>query len=287
MSIETHEQRLTTSDGAQTTLRIFAPASPRAVVVFHGGLGIAGGYYEPFGKAMAEAGVALVMLEARGVGSSSIRARRGVDFGYRELLECDLPAAVAAARERFADLPCFVGGHSLGAQVAVLGSAALPDEVAGLVLVAGGSPWWGSYGGAMTLQVQLAGRLFPLTVRLLGWFPGKLFGFGHRESQTFMEEWSSCARSGRYAIEGERDWEAQAVEQAKPVVAVTVQGDDWAPPAAMHELTRRMPHARIDARRVRLSRPGRGRAHFAWARDPDSVVQVVGDWIRRTLDSNR
>ena len=43
-----------------------------------------------------------------------MRPRRGVDFGYRELIELDMPALVAAVRSAYPGVPLFTGGHSLG-----------------------------------------------------------------------------------------------------------------------------------------------------------------------------
>jgi len=289
MSIDVETLAMTTTDGVSSDLRLFEAHEPAAVIVFHSGLGVAAGYYDPFARAMAEAGHAVALVETRGVGSSSVRASRSVDFGYRELIELELPAALSVVRERFGELPCFVGGHSLGAQVAVLAAPVLPEEVVGLVLVAGGSLWSRNYRGAMRGQVRVASVVFPAVARVLGWFPGKVFGFGgRREARTLMRDWSRCADTGEYRLHGsDRDWERGAAEQTRPVLAVTIAGDEMAPKAAMAHLTGKMPRAAVDAREVVLREAGEGKVHFRWARSPGAVVEVVDPWVRKVVASRQ
>ncbi|MCA9650041.1 MAG: alpha/beta fold hydrolase [Myxococcales bacterium] len=282
MSIEIRRAPVTAADGVTSELSIVAPAAPCSVLVFTCGLGIEAGYYEPFARALAEAGHAVALAEVRGVGSSSVRPSRSVDFGYRELVELELPAAIEAARACFEGVPLLVGGHSLGAQVSVLAGANLPPEVRGLVLVAGGAVWYRNWEGSMRRYVRLAGLLFPAVSSALGWFPGRLFGFGgEREARTLMHDWSSCASTGHYRLAGPgRDWDTAAVEQRRPTLGITIEGDEMAPPRSIAQLTAKMPHADVRLARVAPSRPGEGKAHFRWARAPQEVVAVIDGWIR-------
>lgn len=275
---------LTAPDGVTSALAVFAPERPRAVLLFQCGLGIEAGYYEPFARAMAEAGYAVAIQETRGVGSSSIRPSRHVDYGYRELIELELPTAIAGVREHFAGVPLLVGGHSLGAQVTVLAGASLPEDVRGLVLIAGGSVWHRNWHGRMRVGVRAASVLFPAVARTLGWFPGRLFRFGAKESRTLMVDWASCAATGRYALAGPgRDWDAAAVEQRRPTLGITIAGDFMAPRASMAQLMGKMPHAPRHLRHVALDGEGAGREHFRWARAPGTVVAAIDEWLRGLL----
>lgn len=276
---------LTMPDGVRSTLRVFAPTEPRSVLLYMCGLGIEAGYYEPFGRAMAEAGHALVLLEVRGVGSSSVRASRRVDYGYRELVELEIPTAIEAVRAAFEGVPLFVGGHSLGAQATVLAGASLPADVRGLVLVAGGSVWYRNWEGRMRHYVRLAGLVFPVVSSVVGWFPGRHVGFGEREARTLMRDWSTCASTGRYRLGGEGpDWEAAAREQRRPTLGLTIEGDEWAPATSMAHLCSKMPRVEATLRSVALRGVVGGNPHFRWARAPQPVVEAIDAWLREHLE---
>src|SRR5262245_54082521 len=83
------------------------PAAP--VCLCLPAMGLAARYYLPFAEALAQALAGTVALaELRGQGQSPARARRGARFGYREIVEDDLPALVEALAGRFWNRPLFV-----------------------------------------------------------------------------------------------------------------------------------------------------------------------------------
>ncbi|WP_157722733.1 alpha/beta fold hydrolase [Stenotrophomonas pictorum] len=70
-----------------------------------------------FADALAAKGIAVFLHEWRGNGSSSLRPNRHHDWGYKELLQYDLPAAEAAIYATIPGRPFRLGGHSLGGQL--------------------------------------------------------------------------------------------------------------------------------------------------------------------------
>src|SRR5678815_414182 len=74
---------VTTADGVCSRLGVFRPQFwPRALVVCLPALGVAARYYRGFASALAERRIMVVTADFRGNGTSSVRVRRGVDFGY-------------------------------------------------------------------------------------------------------------------------------------------------------------------------------------------------------------
>lgn len=120
---------LTTADGHRFELLRHVPADPVATLLWLPALGVAARHYQGFAEALAARGIAVFVHEWRGNGSSSLRAGHAQDWGYRELLQYDLPAATAAVRTAFPDLPLHLGGHSLGGQLACCHAGLHPDEV--------------------------------------------------------------------------------------------------------------------------------------------------------------
>ena len=122
----TLELPVASPDGHEAVLLACIPAAPRARLLWVPALGVAARHYLPFADALAARGIAVFLHEWRGNGSSSLRASRACDWGYRELLE-DIAASDAVATATAPQLPRVLGGHSLGGQLAGLHLALHPD----------------------------------------------------------------------------------------------------------------------------------------------------------------
>jgi predicted alpha/beta hydrolase len=158
-------------------------------------MGVPARYYDHFAASLAARGIACQTSELRGVETSSLRARRSVDFGYRELVEFDLACAVVSVRARFPDLPLYLVGHSLGGQIGVLFSAMHADQVKGIALIAAATPYYRMFPGRRRAVMLGGSVVFPLVSRALGYWPGRLFRFGRRESRRLIAEWGHLGRT--------------------------------------------------------------------------------------------
>ena len=95
-------------------LLMHLPPEPSAALYWLPALGVGIGPNELFADALAAAGVAVVVHEWRGLGSSNRRASRRCDWGYRELLDLDIAAGIEAAGNQIRAPRWYLGGHSLG-----------------------------------------------------------------------------------------------------------------------------------------------------------------------------
>lgn len=269
--------RVRSADGAEADLRLLLPAGPGAQLLYWlPALGVAARNYVPFAQALAARGVGVALHEWRGAGSSNLRARRRVDWGYRDLLLADIPAGLAIARRRSGEAPLVLGGHSLGGQLAVLSAALQPQQIAGLVLVASGSPWWRCFKRPRLLQAACAA--VPLIAWACGRFPGRRLGFGGNEARGVMTDWARSGRSGRYQPAGmEKDLEAMLGRLDLPVRAWRL-ADDWlGPPASLDWLLAKMPNATRAVRVMDESALGTTADHFSWMRVPERLAASIAD----------
>ena len=164
-------------DGAKSEAALFAPVrgepARRAIVVCTPAMGVPARFYEPLAQALAERGLAAVTAELRGIGSSSVRVRRGVDFGYHELALRDFPPWWPRPRRLIPRHLLFVLGHSLGGQVSALCASAHAEKVRGLILVAAGSPFFRNWGFPSNLRVLAGTQLMRGISSILGYYPGR------------------------------------------------------------------------------------------------------------------
>ncbi len=268
------------ADGHELELLVHAPSEPRALLLFMCALGVEARYYAPFGEAMAAEGLALAMCDLRGNGTSSIRPGRGSDFGYREIVELDIPAAFEVVRDRMPDVPLYAGGHSLGGQLMLLHLAARKPVIAGTVLVACAIPYYRHWQGRSRRLIRLLSRIFPIAGALLRYVPGRRLGFGgEAEARTLMRDWSHNARTARYEPLGSQvDYEAAIRTVELELLTVSVATDEMAPPNAVDFVFEKLPKSRGERVEARLSTPHPA-AHMRWARDPAEVVGAISAWI--------
>ncbi|MEM6990995.1 MAG: alpha/beta fold hydrolase [Myxococcota bacterium] len=266
-------------DGGDLSMRVFDAAGSEHVVLMLCGLGVAARYYAPTAAALAERGHTVVTADWRGLGASTIRAQRGVDFGYRELLEDDLPPMIAAVRQRCPDRPLTLLGHSLGGQLGALHLSRHPGDAAGLVMVGACSLYWKNWGTVRGPGFYALSRVYRATAKTLGYFPGKRMGFGGTEARTLMLDWSHTVKTGRYRLAGSSvDYEASLRSATTSILALRIAGDTWAPERAVRHLLEKMPNATVEHREVGPD-PDHTLDHFRWAKHPRVVVEAVERWL--------
>ncbi len=268
------------ADGAAAEVLLQLPAGEvRHVLYWLPALGVSARQYLPLAQALAERGVTVAIHEWRGMGSSNRRAGRLQDWGYRELLEYDVPAGLAAVRKHLPRASYAMGGHSLGGQLSSLYTSLHPQQIAALLIVASGSPYWRQlrYGRF----IRLAFAAVPLMVQLLGRFPGRRIGFGGNEARRLMIDWARSGRTGRYAAQGmTEDFEQRLGELDLPVLALRLR-DDWlAPEASLAYLLGKMRRSQRQQLVITTTDLGGKPAdHFSWMKTPTPIASRMANWF--------
>src|SRR5205085_6720066 len=111
-------ERLPVDGGAAIEARFFTPAAraPIGAVLIGGAMGVRQAFYGPFAQWLAAQGYLVATFDYRGVGDSRERSLRGFDadlFAWAR----DTDAAIEALQRRAGEVPLYVVGHSLGAQL--------------------------------------------------------------------------------------------------------------------------------------------------------------------------
>lgn len=273
---------VTAADGASANVRIICPQAPPKVAIYWlPALGVGIRPNERFAEALAELGVAVAIHEWRGLGGSNQRASREQDWAYRELLQLDIPAGLSVARRQLPDVPWIMGGHSLGAQLALLHAARHAHEFEGAWVIAGGQPWWRTFPPRRRWLLWLLTRLVRPLTALCGYFPGARLRFAGREASGLMRDWSFTARSGAYAIPSiDDDLDAQLAAYDGRVLALRMN-DDWLAPAASLAHLRRLTAAAqwrewlLESHHFDHKRAD----HFGWLKEPAPVVERIRQWL--------
>jgi predicted alpha/beta hydrolase len=268
------------ADGSRFELLCVAPAGPwQRALYWLPALGVSARHYLPLAEAMAARGIAVVIHEWRGMGSSSRRASRHCNWGYREILQDDLPAAQRVLRVRWPQVTWCIGGHSLGGQIAMLRVALAPADYAGIVLVASGAPYWRQFRHGWLLAGMFV--LAPGLAWLWGYLPGRQIRFGGREARGVIADWARSGRSGRFAARGLTvDLEQALAALRRPVLGLPL-ADDWlAPMPSLQYLLDKTPLAQHSVQALGAQVLGVESApHYAWMRAPQAVAAHGARWI--------
>ncbi len=276
--------RVKASDGHEFNVGLFRAdqLEARPWILCLPAMGARASFYEPFVVQLCRAVDAhAALMDLRGIETSSVRASRRENFGYREIIRYDIPAALARLGERTPRTPILILGHSLGGQLGCLFAAANPDAVSGLILIATCSVYYRMWAfphnyGVFTLQ-----HFALATSTLIGHYPGRRLGFGGREARGVIRDWARQGRTGAYRVTGEStNFERLLAEIRAPLLSIRMRDDYFAPERAAEHLLAKMFAAEVtrrvlDPRAYGLDRLG----HFGWVKRAEPAVSAVQEWF--------
>ena len=273
-------------DRTQTVVEWFGEktTSEKGLVVFLPALGASVDFYRPMAEAGAALGYRVATVELRGGKQSSVKDVRANNFGYNEILNVDLASIVPTLRADAGDRPFLLAGHSLGGQFALLYASRHPSEVDAVVLLAGGSNYYGALPDKrFTRHVQL--RLVRTIDQVLRFFPGDKLGFGGRQPLNMILDWTHEALTGRYLVKGDAtDYERVLAQLNLPVLIVSLDGDPLVPKPSADYLARKLSRARV-AQIELHAEDGKAYDHFRWVKKPAAVLAPVDQWIDARFSS--
>lgn len=256
-----------------------APVPARAALLWLPALGVPARKYARLEAALAAHGIALGLHEWRGTGTHPARPSRRNDWGYRELLLEDIPATRRSLEALYPGLPVVFGGHSIGAQFAVM-AAALHSGADGLVAVGSGVPHWRLFPSPLRWWVGSFGHVLPPLTRAFGHYPGHRLGFAGREAGQLMRDWAQTVRRGHYnGLRGlPEGLGARIAALDLPFLGLRLADDRLVPEASQRALIAATGSRRATERLLDAEALGVPADHFAWMREPRAVAEAIAAW---------
>lgn len=243
-----------------------APDAPAVVVL--PAMGVPARFYRPFATALREAGLAVSVADLRGTGASTPRPSRRSGYGYAELVG-DLAALLAALKPRLDGRRVVLVGHSLGGQTCLMHLALAGDTgVDGLALVAVGLPYWRVYRERGRIGVWAFTQSIHAGATLLRVWPG--WGFGGRQARGVIRDWAYTARTGQFPALGGVDVEAAVARVRTPVLALSLERDQYTPASTVDHLAGKLATAPVQREHLDGDVD-----HFTWARSAGAVADRV------------
>jgi predicted alpha/beta hydrolase len=269
-------------DGSTTKFSVFSKneITSDAVAILFPAMGTAASYYYPFAKSLAEKGFTAITADLRGIGHSGIRPKRGVDFGFNEMLELDYKGILEKVDALFPGKRKFIIGHSLGGILASLYLSKYPKAADGLILIAACNIYYKGWSGIRKWWLLFGTQMMNFFATLFGYHAGNIVGFGGIGAKTVIKDWSYTARTGKYRVKNStHDFERNLKNITPNVLAVSFKHDILAPGKAVDNLLGKFnSDSNIVHKRLADVSPGKPYSHYNWVRNNDEVIGIISDW---------
>ncbi|WP_314250267.1 alpha/beta hydrolase family protein [Streptomyces kutzneri] len=283
-STEVTTETVRAEDGATVRVRFHrrpdAPSAP--VLVCMPAMGTRAVSYTPLAETLVRAGFQVALGELRGQGTSSVQVRRGVRYGYHEMVAYDCPALFRAVAAGFPLAPRHLLGHSLGGQLGVLYLSREPHMAAGAILVGAPSCHWRGWPFPQSLGMLAGFQLAAAFASVYGYFPGRRLKVLGNDSAQVLRDMAAQVRTGRYDVPSSPvDFEPWLARMDLPVLAVAIEGDPMAPPGGVRGLCGKLTSARVTYEELALGQGAPGGRHYGWIRDNAALVERVRAFVDR------
>ena len=220
------DRQLTTDGGHQLDVRVFPAPESNTVVIIAGAMGVGQHCYEKFARFLAAEGITAITFDYYGMGGSLNTPLKDCPVRVTEWATEDCQAVIRLARELCPGQRVQWIGHSVGGQL--LGMTPNVNELDNIVTIACGSGYWRE-NSAPTKRVAwlLWYFLAPVTVGLLGYFPGKRLNIVGDLPPNVMRQWRRWCLNREYAVGAEGPHMRERFSSVEvPITAVAFSDDE-------------------------------------------------------------
>ncbi|MBL4835242.1 MAG: alpha/beta hydrolase [Pseudomonas sp.] len=218
--------QIDTESGRRICARAFAAKDATSVVIIAGAMGVGQQCYEKFARYLRGQGMTAITFDYFGIGASLHAPLAECDTNLTQWGREDCDAVIRQVREQYPTLPTHWVGHSVGGQL--LGMVPRVNQLDRIVTVASGSGYW-RRNSPPTKRIAwlLWYALAPLSVGLLGYFPGARLNIVGDLPGGVMRQWRRWCLHPDYVVGAEGDAvRAQFSEVRVPITSVAFTDDE-------------------------------------------------------------
>lgn len=272
-----YDQRTLRRDGQQLAYHRYPVTDADTAVILLPAMGVPAGYYRRMAGELTGSGIDVTVADLRGTGDSTPVATRAAGYGYLDLVD-DADVLLDEVTPELAGRRILLLGHSLGGHISSLllsrRTARGQDiPVHGLCLVACGLPYHALYGWRSPFLYGMATSM-TLFASVRGHWPG--YGFAGRQARGIIRDWAHTVHHGRFV---DPALDAGLAGVKIPLLAVTVDGDQYTPPATITRLTDKFTAAEATRFHYSHSAAGSRLDHFRWARHSGGLLPQLTGFI--------
>jgi predicted alpha/beta hydrolase len=269
------------ADGRTLRGTAWEPARVQGAVVVASATGVPRRIYAPLAAHLAEAGLAVLTFDYRGIGDSRDRPLRSEPARMEDWGRLDLEGALGWMRRQHPGAPLLVLGHSAGGQL--IGLAPSARHLAGALTVGAQLGWAGHWPWpARGLMFAAWYVLIPVLSRLVGYLPMRSFGQGENLPRGVALQWAEWGRRRHYLFDALGP-EVRAAYQALtfPLRAIHIGDDAYAPRSGVAALAAFYGQPQEVLTLTPADVGMRSIGHFGWVkpRFQAAVWTPIRDWL--------
>lgn len=267
--------------GITFTVRLVPAADPSApVVLVLPAMVMKAKHYLHLAKSLNAQGMSVALCDLRGQGECTPALQDQPNFGYREMIEIDLPAVTAAVRDRFPNSELHLFGHSLGGQLSLLYAAGEPGAVDSVTVIGTGTVYWRAFGIRRWFEALRDIQWIGLVARVKGHWPGGVLIPGAMAGRV-MVDWSRHSLTSHYRPAGtSRNYDRLLAEMTTRVLAISLADDRLGPKSNVDFLESKLTAAPVTLWHIDADSPVIHRDHFEWIKDSPVIARVASEWVR-------
>lgn len=279
--LESKSIRVTTKDNWTLVANKFSPpdvsAKPKAVLIIFPAMGAHARPYRFMASALAKAGNIVLTVDPRGHGESLPHPRRGIDYGYDEILQQDIPAILRNVAESYPSLPVFLIGHSLGGHLVSAFVAENPNSVSGVITLTSTQLYY-KYLGRPSLVIFIT---FAILSKLFGYLPGQHIGWGAPIAHRQVMDWVKWGIKGTFCGSDGRNLEPLLKKTPTPNLCIGFTDDKrLATPKGVAAFAQLLPEDKTTYWSLSPADMGvRALGHFEHLRTGAKLWPRLDDWI--------
>jgi predicted alpha/beta hydrolase len=263
-------------DGTRLAADLVRPDAPRRAALLAPALGVPRRFYRPLAAFLADAGIAVLSLDYRGVGGSAPGDLRGYRASLTDWADLDLPAALAHLAAAVPGVPRVWIGHSMGGQL--FGLQPDPPVTRALFIAAQHGHWRNWQGWPRLAMGAFFWAVVPAATRAAGRLPMRAWRQGEDVPAGVAREWARWGRDRAYVVGAARRRGASGFDRYRgALVSYAIADDRYAPPSTVRPLVEAFRATRGELRIVRPADVGVARlGHFGAFRPP--ARRLWGQW---------
>ncbi len=270
---------LKTPLGYSISLSEFTPESKtHAVVMICSATGVKQTLYLKFAQFLREHGFIVYTFDYGGIGESKPNSLKSFNTCASHWAENDSETVVKYIKNKHKQLPFIALGHSIGGQL--LGIVPSNNQFDGIVLVAAQMGYWKMWKGLQKFAMAFLWYLaMPLSIRIKGYFPGKLLGSSEDLPKDMALEWRSWCMSPNYLFDKVEEADKKYQGVSVPVYSISAEDDKFAPQNVVNWISQRYENAAVTRihlmpKELNLNSIG----HFGYFRSDKKVIwhQLLG-----------
>ena len=239
-------------------------------------------FYLKFAAYAAQRGYHTLVYDYRGMGKSATSPLSAETAGMSDWGMLDMPAALDWLMARYAGLPCFTLGHSVGGQL--IGCMGNANRARAHVMVAASTGYWRRQSMPFRFLALAMWKVYgPLMLALKGYVPQGGVWTGRALPPGVFRQWRKwCLTAAPFPDLDERLRDSHFAAVRGPLLALAFTDDPIATPAAVAALLGSYSAAKIEQRWIRPADAAvRSLGHhgFFAERHRDSLWPGAFDWL--------